>query len=122
MQEILHRTEIALGRIRHCGYAKRMTNILANHLSGRKHVTDSASWRADELSAAAAAARRVEKVGGGARPAQSASPWCGQPLDRGRLKNRTEQCCVNGHTGMHCILGTNREIAYLTDQPIARLQ
>jgi len=55
MQEILHRTEIALGRIRHCGYTKRMTNILANHLSGRKHVTDSVS----------AARRRMVGGGGG---------------------------------------------------------
>ena len=63
MQEILHRTEIALGRIRHCGYTKCMTNILANHLSGRKHVTDSAS----------AARRLIVGGGGAAQPAQSAT-------------------------------------------------
>jgi len=27
-------------------------------------------------------------------------PWCGQPSDRGRLKNRTEHCSALWHSGM----------------------
>jgi len=61
---------------------------------------------------------RVNQNDRGHRQMKKVRPWCGQPSDRGRLKNTTEHREANRHQSTLCDVMTINNSRALADKPV----